>query len=109
MATRASVHAAMSSVELILNGWALRHPLGGVALYTRLLVEALQKRESEIFWRVAIPAPHAWMVSFLPPEKIILVEGSNRIDGYIMAELYWNNRIAMHVRRRYPKAVFHTP
>lgn len=99
----------VASIELIINGWALRHPLGGIALYVRLLVEALARHDQEISWRVAIPQPHAHLVSFVPPERVLHVDGSSRIDGYIKAELYWNHRIAATVREAHREAVFHSP
>ncbi|MFT3783040.1 MAG: glycosyltransferase family 1 protein [Nibricoccus sp.] len=97
----------MSSVELILNGAELHHGVSGVNVYLRLLVEALRMPPETINWRVAVPRPCVEHASFVPQERLLVVEGRD-VRGYDARSLYWNNLIALHVRRHHPQAVFHS-
>lgn len=95
-------------VDLVLNGWVLRHPVSGVSVYVRLLTEALAKAGARLSWRLAIPRPHADLAVFVPPERLILVDGLANVSGYLSSEFYWNQKIASHVRRHHPDAIFHS-
>jgi glycosyltransferase involved in cell wall biosynthesis len=94
-------------LDLILNGAELHHGVNGINVYLRLLTEALSRPPETLEWRLAIPRPFAHLGNFLPPEKLLIVEGRD-VRGYDARSLYWNYRIASHVLRHHPEAVFHS-
>jgi len=97
----------VSQPDLILNGWELHHGTCGITVYLRLLIEALGRPPQTVDWRLALPRPLAHLGGFVPPERLLLVDGKN-VQGYLARNLYWNYRLARHVRINHPDAVFHS-
>jgi len=93
--------------DLILNGWELHHGTCGITVYLRLLIQALECPPQSLDWRLALPRPLAHLGGFVPPERLLLVDGKD-VQGYLARNLYWNYRLARHVRRNYPDSVFHS-
>ena len=97
----------MRQPDLILNGWELHHGTCGITVYLRLLIEALERPPEAINWRLALPRYLAHLGNFVPADRLLLVDGRD-VQGYLARNLYWNHRLAYHVRRNHPNAVFHS-
>ena len=97
----------MQKLDLILNGAELHHGVSGVNVYLRLLTEALLSPPETLNWRLAVPRPCVQHAQFLPENRLLIVEGRD-VGGYDARSLYWNHRLAQHVRKFHPEAVFHS-
>ena len=97
-------------IELVLSGYPLMWRQMGTGVYTARLIRGLLRRAPGKAFRVLTPEPlrDAVLAEF-PAEIFDFVPGRPPIDRSIARDIYWGIQIVRQVRRKYARAIFHSP
>lgn len=95
----------MSPPRLLFCGLALGID-GGMGVYTRRLLRALERRSPARDYAVLIPEQHASLGDNLPPERIIRVPGKSPVRHALGSEIWWQQRLGRYAAENHPDDAF---
>ena len=94
-----------AGAKLLFNGLPLGIT-GGIGVYTRRLLEALDRYFPTLDYRVVIPAELNRLTASLPPERVIPLPGSVPFRAPLLREIAWQQRIGRYAAKHATDRVF---
>ncbi|MDB4888428.1 MAG: hypothetical protein JWL61_283 [Gemmatimonadetes bacterium] len=95
--------------RLVISGLAMANGHVGQGVYARRIVEGLLRCHQDFPFRVVAPAGDDGLRRLVPAAKLVELDGRSPHRHELVSTVYWSNRIASHISRNYPEAVFHSP
>jgi glycosyltransferase involved in cell wall biosynthesis len=95
-------------MKLLLNGLPLLNPFVGVGVYTRRLIEGLERHAPDLNFQVLLPAEATAAIPLIPRHRLKLIQGPRLPLPTLLTKHLWGEILSRHAAAL-PQAIFHSP